>query len=125
MDDSPQGSANWFSYVLGLLVGLIAWVGEVYRRRVDSHQQLLSNFVNRKELEAWEQKVANLITRAEFLAHMRQLSDETDRRNVQTREEHMRMHEQNVSNNLALREDIRSVHSRIDELFTNANKKTR
>jgi hypothetical protein len=47
-ESQSSAGVNWFSWLLGLVVLLVSSIGEVYRRRVDKHEE---NHVTRKELE--------------------------------------------------------------------------
>ena len=47
--DEPAGQASWFTWLLGIVLGIFGWVGEIYRRRVDEHEKY---HVTRDELKA-------------------------------------------------------------------------
>lgn len=48
--DEPQQSVNWLTYVLGLLMALLASIFEIYRRKVDDHAK---THITREELEGY------------------------------------------------------------------------
>lgn len=83
---TPEVQTNWLTYVLGILMALLAWVGEIYRRRVDD---MKDDYVTRQELK-------------EFIA--------------ETRHDREKMHDANIDRLDIIHNDMNRVHERIDDL---------
>ncbi len=98
-----------FDTVSGLLLTIIAYLLNLYRRKVDDMQRDQQDF-------------AKDVTEAhgEFVTR-----EELDRKFVVMLDEHRHNHQDNKSEfaefRAALRDDIRSVHDRIDDLFKKRN----
>lgn len=84
MNEQP----NWLTYVLGVLMALLASMFEVYRRRVDR--------INEEH-----------VTREDFKYYMDQV-----------REDRLEMHKENITRLEGIHEDIDRVHTRIDQVFS-------
>jgi hypothetical protein len=89
MNDAQQG---WFNAVITLLVTVVAFMLNIYRRKVD-------------KLESQHIK---LVTREELQRHMDQIRDDR-----------LRMHDENIERLKDIAADIRAVHIRVDQVFSN------
>lgn len=83
-DPNVVQQPTWLTYILGVLVGLIGWIGEIYRRRVDKIDE-------------------NHISREEFQRYMDQV-----------REDRLEMHQENLGRLDRIGDDMDRIHSRID-----------
>lgn len=111
--------------VTGLFTGTYAWLFKDVMRRVKSLEGNEKNHATALSVTDLEMRMAPMISRTELLSHLDQLRDDQERRNEQLREDQRRMHQENRddnaairSDNAATRNDIRAVHSRVDELFS-------
>lgn len=82
----PDASTNWPTYLLGIIMAILAWIGEIYRRRVDD---MKDDYVTRQELK-------------DYMAEARQ-----DRE---------KMHDANIDRLDIIHNDMNRVHERIDDL---------
>ena len=86
MNDSP----TWIDALLGSLLTLVAFMLNLYRRKVDRMEEQHAASVTRDELEKYMDRI---------------------------REERQRMHEENIERLSAIGSDIRAIHMRIDRVF--------
>ena len=93
MNDAQQG---WFNASITLLLSVVAFMLNIYRRKVD---KLKSSH-------------GHLVTREELQRHMDLIRDDR-----------LRMHDENIERLKDIGSDIRSVHIRIDQVFSNGNGK--
>jgi len=84
---SDPDSQWWLIRVLAALMGIIASIGEVYRRRVD---KINENYVSREDLESYLDKI---------------------------RDDRQRQHQENLDGQHEIRDSIQRVHQRIDALY--------
>jgi hypothetical protein len=89
MNDPQQG---WINALLTTVIGLLAFMLNLYRRKVDRIEDKHASFVSRDEL----QRHMDLI-----------------------RDDRLRMHEENQDRLREIGSDIRAVHVRIDQVFSN------
>jgi hypothetical protein len=85
MNDPP--AVNWFTYILGGLVALLASIFEFYRRRVD---KIEAAYVSREDLK-----------------HTLD----------QMREDRIEMHKENIGRLDGIHDDMDRIHDRIDQIF--------
>lgn len=101
MSDLPppasQGIINFLYGIgmglMGLLMLIIGYVLDVYRKKVDSLEKSRETYAER------------FVTRTELATYI-----------GQTREDRQRMHTENLDNLREIRSDIKSVHERIDQV---------
>jgi len=86
VNDSP----TWIDALLGSLLTLVAFMLNLYRRKVDRMEEQHAASVTRDELEKYMDRI---------------------------REERQRMHEENIERLSAIGSDIRAIHMRIDRVF--------
>lgn len=91
MLDAPQG---WFDGVVTLLMAVIGFMLNLYRRKVDRLEEQNSAMVTRDELQR----------------HMDLIRDDK-----------LRMHAENLDRLKDIGSDIRAVHVRIDQVFNGKN----
>jgi hypothetical protein len=104
--------------VIGLFTGVIGWFTRKYIVKVDVHSDLIgaisATYATIKMVNAMEEKIPSMVSRAEFLAYMRDF-----------REDQLRMHKDNLDSSKTtrdeIREDIRAVHQRVDDIFMNGH----
>jgi dissimilatory sulfite reductase (desulfoviridin) alpha/beta subunit len=84
-DTSPQ---NWFNYTVSVLVGVISFMLNIYRKKVDDLEKRHGDFVTREELER----------------HVDQI-----------REDKQQMHTENLSRFDRIDNAVSRVHERIDQ----------
>lgn len=125
----PQWAVNlltWFAVtILSLFTLTIGWFTRKYIVKVDNHEKTLgkipSTYATILSVAAVDKRldesIPGLATKLELIAYMRQMEENFERRHQETREDRKRMHEENLENNLALRDDVRAVHSRVDQVF--------
>ena len=109
----PDANAQWIintllgavSTLTTVLMGFGAYFLNLYRKKVDSLEDGQLDFASQVKLVALEQQVATLATRQELITCMNQVRDD-----------HQRMHKENLDSLREMREDFRNVNNRIDSI---------
>ena len=109
----PQWAADVIQWIAATLIGfiivIIGWIFDVYRRKIDTlekyHADLPKAYVPRDEL----------------MQRLDSMSDDRWRMHEENREKNEAQHQEYMKNlsNIRddIREDLRSVHDRIDEIL--------
>ncbi|MDP9089189.1 MAG: hypothetical protein M3O26_10680 [Pseudomonadota bacterium] len=128
----PQWAINaliWFALlVTSVCTGSFGWFLRKYILKVDNLEKRQQSFATAESVDALELRMAPMISRAELVAHLTQMRDESDKRFEQLRDDRQRQHQENLENGKALREeladnsaairnDLRAVHIRVDDIF--------
>jgi|SRR5665213_1529137 len=115
MDLNPQPYGNGpVQWVLGALVGLLGYLFNIYRLRVDQLVASQAEYVTRDAIEALSQlqkTAGSFVTREE-------LAQAIDR--IQT--ERWRMHAENQEGMKDVRALVERVHQRVDQIWELKNK---
>lgn len=132
----PQWAVNtvvWCAVLLvSILVGSYGWFVRRLIGKQDEHEKKLAaherEFATKNSVKVLADDMKEFVTKPDLAAIVRQMSEAADHRHKEQREDRLRMHQQNLDANKELREDlqtrdegirddIRGVHGRIDELF--------
>lgn len=122
----PPWATEVLFWIIGGLIGLLqvisGWIFISMHRRIDKVEKSMEN------------TIPGLVSRLELIATLQQMREDAEKRDSQTREDRRNMHVdnqsaiQNLRNDISamrendiggLREDLRAVHGRIDEVLNN------
>jgi uncharacterized membrane protein (Fun14 family) len=144
--DSPDGSLPQWAVnaliwivvaIVGLFTAVIGWFTRKYVVKVDKleekHANLATVFATIAEVDSLDEKHATamasltklldekipaMMPRLEFIAFMKQMRDDEERRYEQSRQDRQRQHQEGLDNDAQLRSDIRAVHQRVDAVLS-------
>lgn len=128
----PQWAINALIWcclaVSSIFLGCFGWFLKTQILRVKKLEENQSLFATAVSVKALELQMAPMISRNEFMAHIKQMREESDDKFEQLRDDRQRMHQENLDNNKRLQDalaasseivrgDIRGIHGRIDDVF--------
>lgn len=104
-------SLVWMALVLSAgLTTMLGWFLRKYIRKIDVLEENQKKFATVESVAQMELRMSPMISRTEFLAHLQQLREDTEKRNDQMREDRQRMHQENQNS-------LSNLHKRVDQLF--------
>lgn len=104
-------SLVWMALVLSAgFTAILGWFLRKYIRKIDVLEENQKKFATAESVAQMELRMSPMISRTEFLAHLQQLREDTEKRNDQMREDRQRMHQENQNS-------LSNLHKRVDQLF--------
>lgn len=124
----PQWAVNWILsgvlVVVGACTTFIGWVMRRYVMKVDALMDKQSRFATTEQLEEVKFTLAPLITRQELAGYINQMREDNNAHYERMRQDRLQMHLDNQRAIEAVsaqikesRDDIRAVHTRIDDIL--------